>query len=105
IRSFVDAEQLCVEPESLGRKVMPLYPTAILMRVAELPAHPRSAAIQHHLFRLDKVTRGDLGAAVECGCERKWSVGFEITEPTHEVLPVDRKPVPFDAGGGRPHPV
>ena len=84
---------------------MPLYPTAILLRVAELSAHPRSTAIQHPLFRVDEVTRRELGAVVECGCERKRSIGFEIIKPTHEVLPVDRKPVPFHAAVGRPHPV
>src|SRR5688572_29122801 len=84
---------------------MQLYPTTILMGVAELSMHPRTATVQHPLFRLDKITHRDLAAAVECGGERKWSVGFEITEPTHEVLPVDRQPVPFDATVGRPHPV
>src|SRR5689334_14739653 len=39
---------------------------------------------------------------VERGSERKRSVSFEITEPAHEVLSVDRKPVPFDARVTRP---
>src|SRR5678816_860587 len=93
IRSLIDPEQLCVDPESLGRKEMPLYPTAVLMRVAELPPHPRSAAIEHHLFRIDKTARRELGPVVVCGCERKQAVGFEVIQPTHEVLSVDRKPI------------
>ena len=44
-----------------------------------------------------------LEAVVECGFERKRSVGFEVVQPTHEVLPVDRKPAPFDAAVDRPH--
>src|SRR5262245_5800757 len=60
VRSSLDLEQLCIEPESLGRKEIPLHPAAILMGVAELPAHPRAAAIDHDLFRRDEVTRGEL---------------------------------------------
>src|SRR6185369_12790773 len=90
VRRFVDPEQLGVEPEALGRKEMPLDAAAILIRVAELSAHPRSAAIQQPLFRLDKKTRRDLRAVIEGGCNWQRSVGFEIIQPTHEVLSVDR---------------
>src|SRR5262249_20497559 len=75
IRSFVYPEQLGVDPESLGWKEKPLYPTAILIRVAELPAHPRSAGIRHQLFRFDKIARRELAAVIECGCERQGSIG------------------------------
>src|SRR6516164_6957819 len=83
----VDLEKLSVEPQSLGRKKMPLDPAAILVGIAELPAHPRAAAVHHHRFRLDKVTHGELGAMIQCGCERKRAVGVEIVQPAYEVLP------------------
>src|SRR3954467_6111752 len=102
---MIHAEQLRVEPESFGREEMPLYATAVLVSVPELPAHPRSAAVDHHLFRIDKITRRDLAAAVERRGQRKRAVGFEITESAHEVLPVDRQPVPFEAAVDRPHPI
>src|SRR5215510_292459 len=51
------------------------------------------------------MTDRDLAAMVLCGCERKRAIGLEVVEPTHEVLPVDRKPVPFDAAVGCPHPI
>ena len=84
---------------------MPLHPAAVLVRVAELSAHPRSAAVHHHFFGVDEITRRELGAVVERGCERKRAVGLEIVQPAHEVLPVDRQPVPFEAAVDRPHPV
>src|SRR6185436_14861177 len=92
-----------VEPQSLGRKEIPPCPTAILGRVAELSKDLGPAAIKLELLGNDKITRRQLKALVKCGCERKRPVGYEITEPTPEVLPVDRKPVPFDAAVDRPH--
>ena len=92
------------QSRSVGRKYH-FRAAAILVGVAEIPVHPRGAAVQHPLFRLDKKTRRDLGAAVERGRDRKWSVGYEVVQPTHEVLRVERKPVPLDPAVGRPHPV
>src|SRR6185503_6987168 len=105
IRSFVDADQLSVEPQPLGRKEIPFGTTAILMRVAKLPEDVGPAPIQHQGFGNDKMTRRPLEAVVVRGCEWQRPVGFEVVEPTHEVLRVDRKPVPLDAAVDRPHPV
>jgi hypothetical protein len=51
------------------------------------------------------MTRRQFEAVVECEIERKRAVGFEVVQPAHEVLPVDRNPAPFDAAVNRPHPV
>jgi hypothetical protein len=57
-----------------------------------LPAHPRSAAIQHPLFRLDEITRRDLGAVIECGGERQRSVGFEVISQRMKYCPLTASP-------------
>ena len=60
IRSFVDPDQLGVEPQPLGRKEIPFDTTAVLMRVAKLSKDLGPAAIQHELLGNDKMTRRQL---------------------------------------------
>src|SRR5262249_21083024 len=100
---MIDLEQLTVQPQPLGWKEMPLHPAAKLVGVTELPSYPRAAAVHHHFFRCDEITRADFGAMVHRGCYGQRAVGLEIGEPADKVLPVDRKPVPFEAAVERPH--
>src|SRR5262245_60706416 len=100
---MVDPEQLCVQPQSLGWNEIPSSTGDIFEREPQQSNDLRHPAIQLELPGNDKLTRRQLEAAVECGCQGKRSVGDEITEPTHEVLAVDREPVPFEAGVDRPH--
>src|SRR5262245_27346679 len=55
IGGFVNPQSLSCEPGALGRDEKPLETTGVLIRVAELPAHPRAAAIDHPLLRNEKV--------------------------------------------------
>src|SRR5262245_56181418 len=103
IRSMVDAEQFCVEPQPLGWKEMPPCADTIFGRVAKLSKDYGSAGIKLELSGNNEVTCCQLKAVVKCRCQRKRSVGYEITQPAHEVLPVDREPVPLDAAVDRPH--
>jgi hypothetical protein len=77
IRSAVDVDQLCGEPQPLGRKEIPLCTAAILGRVAKMSGDPGPAGMKLELPGNDKITRRQLKAVVKRGCERKRAVSFD----------------------------
>ena len=84
---------------------MPLDAAGDLPRVVELSKDLGAAAVHHQLLGNHKLAGRQFKAVIECRGERKRSVGVEVVQPAKEVLPVDRKPVPFDAAVDRPHAV